>query len=51
MYLKKGYAEEAAQRELAGLAYGDGAGNSRTRYYYEINSYDGDKVYYTAWVG
>jgi hypothetical protein len=45
----KGYPEEAAQRELEGLAYGDGAGHSCTKYYFEINDTSKFYIYFTAW--
>jgi uncharacterized lipoprotein YehR (DUF1307 family) len=47
--LKKGKPEEAAQMDLKGYAYGDGAGNSSTRYYIEVTGYDDNKVYMTRW--
>jgi hypothetical protein len=47
--LKKGKPEEAAQMDLKGYAYGDGAGNSSTRYYIEVTGYDDNKVYMTSW--
>lgn len=49
IYLEKGMPEEAAQQDLLGYAYGDGVGNSATRYYYEITGYDEDMVYLTRW--
>jgi hypothetical protein len=47
--LEKGQPEKAAQRDLEGYAYGDGAGNPKTRYYAEITGYDDDYVYMTSW--
>jgi hypothetical protein len=49
MYLKKGEPEASAQRSLEGYAYGDGQGNSSTRYYFEITSSDENKVYVKEW--
>ena len=49
MYLDKGYPEQAAQWDLEGLAYGDGTGNSTTRYYFEVTGSDENCVYTIVW--
>lgn len=36
--------------EMAGFNYGDGVGDSYTRYYMEVTSSNSDKVYVTIWV-
>lgn len=47
--LEKGMPEQIAQQDLLGYAYGDGVGNSSTRYYFEITGSDDDRVYLTSW--
>jgi hypothetical protein len=47
--LNKSSLEEEAQLDLKGYAYGDGVGNPDTRYYFEVTSYNDNKVYVTCW--
>jgi hypothetical protein len=45
----KGYPEESAQRALEGFAYGDGVGDSDTRFYFEVTSTSKFYIYFTEW--
>ena len=41
--------EGQAKNALQGYQYGDGVGNSHTRYYFEVTGSDSDYVYFTKW--
>lgn len=41
--------EAQTQNDLAGFAYGDGAGNPKTHYYMEITGSDETYIYFTRW--
>ena len=41
--------EGQAKNALQGYQYGDGVGNSDTRYYFEVTGSDNDYVYFTKW--
>lgn len=41
--------EGQAKSALQGYQYGDGVGNSDTRYYFEVTGSDNDYVYFTKW--
>lgn len=41
--------EGQAKNALQGYQYGDGVGNSDTRYYFEVTGSDSDYVYFTKW--
>jgi hypothetical protein len=47
--LDKNSFNEEAQLDLKGYAYGDGGGNPTTKYYFEVTSYDDNRVYITGW--
>jgi hypothetical protein len=47
--LNKNSFDEEAQLDLKGYAYGDGQGNPTTKYYFEVTSYDDNRVYVTCW--
>lgn len=49
MYLDKGYPEWAADSSLQSFAIGNHGGDSWTEFYFEINSFDEETVYYTQW--
>lgn len=48
-FIDRSNPEAVAYAELEGMAYGDGAGNSNTQYYFEVTGSDENYVYVTVW--
>ena len=48
-FIDRNNPEAVAYAELEGMAYGDGAGNSNTQYYFEVTGSDENYVYVTVW--
>ena len=48
-FIDRSNPEAVAYAELEGMAYGDGAGNSNTQYYFEVTGSDENYVFVTVW--